>query len=120
MLFGKKKEKKFNAYENHADELLYELQDTECHLEECIEKSIVRTGVVPLYPDGADRRKAQSDADEAKHSLLVAIGAFDTTRMIYNDYVNKNQEKFDNPRKPWKSTSHEIIERVYRNFYKKG
>lgn len=119
MLFGKK-EKKFNPYENHADELLYELWDVERHLEECVEKSIARIGVVSLYPDGPDRRKALSDADEAKHSLLVAIGAFDTSRMVYNDYVNKHQENFDNPRKPWKHTSHETIERVYKNFYKRG
>lgn len=120
MLFGKKKEKKINAYENHANDLLHELWDVERHLEECTEKSIARTGVVPLYPDGADRRKACADVDEAKHSLLVAIGAFDTARMVYNDYVNKNQDKFDNPRKSWKYTSHEIIERVYKNFYKRG
>lgn len=120
MLFDKKKENKFNPYDNHADELIYELWDTERHLEKSVETAILRTGVTSLYPDGADRKKAWSDADKAKHSLLVAIGAFDTARLVYNDYVNKNQEKFDNPRNPWKSTSHEIIERVYQNFYKRG
>ena len=119
MLFCKK-EKKINLYENHADALLYDLWDTEHYLKECVEKVIVRMGVVSLYPDGADRRKALSDADETKHSLLVAIGVFDTSRMVYNDYVNKHQENFDNPREPWKYTSHEIIERVYKNFYKRG
>ena len=41
---------------------------------------ITRVEVINLYPDGADRKKAVSDAKKAKQSLLVAIGAYDTAR----------------------------------------
>lgn len=92
-IFGKKK-KPFNPYENRADELLYEVWEER------------------------DRKKAVSDAEKAKQSLLVAIGAYDTARMEYNDYVKKNAEKFDSPKKEWTTTSHEIVEWAYRYYNK--
>ena len=82
-------------------------------------KSLRAQGVIDLYPDGADRKKAVSDAEKAKQSLLVAIGAYDTARMEYNDYVEKNAEKFDSHKEKWTTTSHEIIEWAYK-YYNKG
>ena len=91
-----KKKKPFNPYENRADELLYEVWEERDRVYEKTTKVITRLGVIDLYPEGADRKKAVSDAEKAKQSLLVAIGAYDTARMKYNDYVEKNVEKFDN------------------------
>lgn len=115
-----KKKKPFNPYENHADELLYEVWETRDHLTAMTRRAITRMGVVSIYPDGADRTRAVSDADNAKHSLLVAIGAYDTARMVYNDYIKKNAEKLNGAKKIWTTTSHEIIERAYENYYKRG
>lgn len=117
-MFGKKKEKKFNPYESRADELLYEVWEERDRVYEKTTQVITRLGVIDLYPEGADRKKAISDAEKAKQSLLVAIGAYDTARMEYNDYVKKNAEKFDSPKKEWTTTSHEIVEWAYR-FYNK-
>ena len=117
-MFGKKKEKKFNPYENRADEMLYKVWEERDRLLEKTRQVITRVGVINLYPDGADRKKAVSDAEKAKHALLVAIGAYDTARMEYNDYVEKNAEKFDTPKKKWTTTSHEIIEQAYERYYK--
>lgn len=117
-MFGKKKEKKFNPYENRADELLYEVWEERDRVYEKTTQIITRLGVIDLYPEGADRKKAVSDAEKAKESLLVAIGAYDTARMEYNDYVKKYAEKFDSPKKEWTTTSHEIVEWTYR-FYNK-
>lgn len=72
--------------------------------------------MINLYPDGADRKKAVSDSGEAKHALIVAIGAYDTARMEYNNYIKKYAEKFDNPKEEWTTTSHEIIERAYKYY----
>ena len=116
-MFGKKK-KPFNPYENRADELLYEVWEERDRVRAKATQVITCLGVIDLYPDGADRKKAVSDAEKAKQSLLVAIGAYDTARMEYNDYVEKNAEKFDSPKKEWTTTSHEIVERAYR-FYNK-
>lgn len=116
-MFGKKK-KPFNPYENRVDELLYEVWEERDRVCEKTTQVITRLGVIDLYPEGADRKKAVSDAEKAKQSLLVAIGAYDTARMEYNDYVEKNAEKFDNPKKKWTTTSHEIVEWAYRYYNK--
>lgn len=116
-MFGKKK-KPFSPYEKRADELLYEVWEERDRIYEKTTKVITRLGVIDLYPEGADRKKAVSDAEKAKQSLLVAIGAYDTARMEYNDYVKKYAEKFDSPKKEWTATSHEIVEWAYR-FYNK-
>ncbi len=117
-MFGKKKEKKFNPYENRADELLYEVWEERDRVYEKTTQVITRLGVINLYPEGADRKKAVSDAEKAKQSLLVAIGAYDTARMEYNDYAEKNAEKFDSRKEKWTTTSHEIIEWAYRYYNK--
>lgn len=116
-MFNKKKP--FNSYENHADELLYEVQETHDHLIAKARQAITRTGVVSLYPDGADRTRAWSDCDKAKHSLLVAIGSYEGAQRAYNEYIKKNADKLDGARKIWTASSHEIIEWAYENYYKK-
>lgn len=116
-MFGKKK-KPFNPYEKRADDSLYQVWEARDRLTAKTRQVITRLGVINLYPDGADRKKAISDAEEAKRALIAAIGAYDTARMIYNIYIKKYSEKFDNPKKEWTITSHEVIERVYQNYYK--
>lgn len=116
-MFGKKK-KPFNPYEKRADDELYEVWGTRDRLYEKTKQVITRVGVINLYPDGADRKKAVFDAEEAKHALLVAIGAYDTACMEYNNYIKKYAEKFDNHKEEWTTTSHEIIERAYKHYYK--
>lgn len=117
-MFGKKKEKKFNPYESRADEHLYKVWEERDRVREKATQVITRLGVIDLYSEGADRKKAVSDAEEAKHALIVAIGAYDTARMEYNNYIKKYAEKFDSPKKEWTTTSHEIIERAYKYYYK--
>ena len=116
-MFGKKK-KPFNPYENRADDLIYELWEERDRLYEKTRQVITRVGVIDLYPDGADRKKAVSDAEKAKQSLLVAIGAYDTARMEYNNYIKKYPEQFDSPKKEWTTTSHEVIEQTYERYNK--
>ena len=116
-MFGKKK-KPFNPYENRADEMLYKVWEERDRLLEKTKQAITRVGVINLYPDGADRKKAVSDAEKAKHALIVAIGAYDTARMEYNNYIKKYAEKFDSPKAEWTTTSHEIIEWAYQYYNK--
>lgn len=116
-MFGKKK-KPFNAYENRVDDLIHEVWEARDRLSAKAAQVITRLGVIDLYPEGADRKKAVSDAGEAKYSLLVAIGAYDTARMEYNNYIKKYAEKFDSPKREWTTTSHEIIEWAYQYYNK--
>ena len=116
-MFGKKK-KPFNPYENRVDDLIHEIWEARDHLTANAKQVITRLGVINLYPDGADREKAVSDAEKAKHALLVAIGAYDTARMEYNNYIKKYAEMFDSPKREWTTTSHEIIEWAYQYYNK--
>lgn len=116
-MFGKKRQP-FNPYEDRADELLYKVWEERDRVYEKTTKVITRLGVIDLYPEGADRKKAVSDAEKAKQSLLVAIRAYDTVRVEYNDYVKKNTEKFNSPKQEWTTTSHEIVEWAYRYYNK--
>lgn len=116
-MFGKKK-KPFNAYENRVDDLIHEVWEARDRLSAKAIQVITRLGVIGLYPEGADRKKAVSDAEKAKQSLLVAIGAYDTARMEYNNYIKKYAEKFDSPKREWTTTSHEIIEWAYQYYNK--
>lgn len=116
-MFSKKK-KPFNSYENRADDLIHEVWEARDRLTAKAIQVITRLGVIDLYPEGADRKKAVSDAEEAKRTLIVAIGEYDTARMEYNIYIKKYAEKFDNPKREWTTTSHEIIEWAYKYYYK--
>ena len=75
-----KKKKPFNSYENRVDDLIHEVWETRDRLTAKAKQVITRLGVINLYPDGADRKKAVSDAEEARHALLVAIGAYEIGR----------------------------------------
>lgn len=116
-MFSKKK-KPFNSYENRVDDLIYEVWEARDYLSARAKQVITRLGVINLYPDGADRKKAISDAEEAKRTLIVAIGEYDTARMEYNNYIKKYAEMFDSPKREWTTTSHEIIEWAYQYYNK--
>ena len=116
-MFGKKK-KPFNPYENRVDDLIHIVWEERDRLTAKAKQVITRLGVINLYPDGADRKKAVSDAEEAKRALIVAIGEYDTARMEYNNYIKKYAEMFDSPKREWTTTSHEIIEWTYQYYNK--
>ena len=116
-MFGKK-EKPFNPYENHVDDFIHKVWETRDRLYEKARQVITRVGVINFYPDCPDRKKAVSDAEEAKHALIAAIGEYDTTRMEYNNYIKKYAEMFDSPKREWTTTSHEIIEWAYQYYNK--
>ena len=116
-MFGKKK-KPFNPYENRVDDLIHEVWEARDRLSANAKQVITRLGVIDLYLDGADREKAVSDAEEAKRTLIVAIGEYDTARREYNNYIKKYAEMFDNPKREWATTSHEIIEWAYQYYNK--
>lgn len=117
-MFSKKKDIHINIYEAHADERLYGLRAERDRLAAKTREVITRKAVIDLYPDGSDRNAAIKECEAAKHSLLCAIGAYDTSRMEYNDYIKQNAERFNSPRRLWTTTSHDIIAIAYENYFK--
>lgn len=117
-MFFKKTGKQANIYEVHAYEYLQNVWAERDRLMDKTREVITRKAVIDLYPDGADRNAAIKECEEAKHSLLCAIGAYDTARMEYNNYISKNAERLDGPRRPWTMTSHDFIAVAYEKYFK--
>ena len=89
-------------------------------LRERAEKVIICNGAIDLYPEGADKEKAIVDAEAAKFGLLCAIGVFDDLTNQYLRALAEPLERRTTVDYPTKiTTSHEIIEMTYRDFYKR-
>lgn len=97
-----------------------ELIDANTYLTSVAERVIIANGVIDLYPEGADKARAIEDAEARKHSLLCAIGAYDGRMQEYNELLKREGARETTT--GWTnifSTSHKIIEIVYRNFWEK-
>ena len=89
-------------------------------LRERVEKVIICNGAIDLYPEGADKEKAIVDAEAAKFGLLCAIGVFDDLTNQYLRALAEPLERRTTVDYPTNiTTSHEIIEMTYRDFYKR-
>ena len=119
-MFDKKKNVD-TAQDKRVKKLHSDRYDAWLKVEEATEKVIVCNGVIDLYPDGADKDKAKRDADNAKEGLLAAMA-------VYDDLRNQQKQAFDTPfervtTKDWHTvilTSHDIVEKTYKKFYKKS
>lgn len=118
-MFGKK-EKVIETYEDKkAKELNNEIGEAGRVLRERVEKVIICKGVIELYPEGPDKEKAIKDLEQAKYSLLCAIGRYDSALSELKNYLIVTQDKrvttvYYNANS-W-STSHKIIESQYKYF----
>lgn len=110
------KKKIYNSYDESYKELWNAVLDARTRLREAAHKVIIRQGVINLYPAGPDQEKAIKDCEEAKQSLLCAIGHYDGRMQELNEDYNKFSAKFEECR-TWHPTrmitSHEIIELAY-------
>ena len=119
--FKKKDLPQPTPYDTRRHEMHRALFDAMARLEEATQATIVRQGVVSLYPDGPDKEAAKEEAEEQQFSLLRAIGSYDTLRFGYITYVQQNAGKFVTTEHwpvKW-ATSHEIIEQTYARFFQK-
>lgn len=101
--------------------LLHQLFAAQNHLEECAELVIVRQGVIDLYPDGPDKKLAESDLAKAKYSLLCAIGTADGIRTDLLRHIKEHSHEFvataDWNVPDGESASHKVIERTWKKFF---
>lgn len=115
-MFGKRKNA--NPTPTWLDKKIYELNDEWWEawhrIEDCVDKVIIKNGVIDLYPEGADKKKAIEDAETAKYGLLCAIGAYDDIKRQYNEALKEQGERITTiDYKAHILTSHEIIEKHY-------
>lgn len=112
MLFNKK------SVAPKKDSRLVELEEARydacIFLEDAVKRTIIKQGVVTLYPAGPDRDAAQKEAEAAKRFLLCRIGAYDARRQELADYAKTKNTGCT------AATSHDIVEKAYEEFYKKA
>lgn len=82
---------------------------------------ITKKNVIDLYPEGADKKAAIKALDDAKYSLLCAIGNYDgrlnEARQYYINNHDNFQEHWATPDRFAKS--HDLIENAYRDYFRR-
>ena len=112
------KHRKVDPREEHYVELWRIVREAKNNLIAKTEAVIRKKGVIDLYPEGADKNIAIKDCETAQYNLICAIGHYDARVQELQEYYSKNSEYLSNYSSK-SCTSHEIIEIVYANFFKK-
>ena len=121
-MFFKKKEKiEDNFFDRRVKEFNDQIGEATRQLYERVEQVIIKQGVINLYPEGPDQKKAIEDCEKAKYSLLCAIGHHDGLMSDYTRYLRetKNERVTTYYWTNNYSSSHQIIENSYKIFLKK-
>lgn len=116
-----------NVFKSAADVVFIEawnkLIDRSVKLRECTRLTIVKKGVLSLYPDSLDKQTAQEDLERAQFNFLSAMVDYDLMMDEVSRCYDRNKADLSyclgwGPER-WK-TSHELVEEVYENFFKKS
>ena len=124
MLFSRKTQLSQRTYHDNVLQDKYdEFQRAAHQLTETVEDVIIKKEVVALYPDGADKKAAVSDLEQAQYTMICAIGHYDSTRADVQRYYREHDKSdfcinWGNTIFPLKN-SHTAIEKAYVNFFKK-
>lgn len=119
MFMKKKKMAQPTYYDNQLKRLIEDWMAARDHLISSVECCITRKGVIDLYPDGADKKRAQADLETAQRILLNRIGAYDSLRAQISQFpIDKCETVHYNANELAKS--HEIVEIAYRNYFRKN
>lgn len=99
-----------------------EIHETKVLLRERVINVIIANKAIKCYPDGADKIKAEKDAESMKNVLLASIGHYDCLMRDYNELLNKVGDNcIRNTTKGWHNNycnSHKLVEIEVRNFYR--
>ena len=124
-MFNKKKIKEENInkyYDEKYTEYVSLFKTAQQNLRDSAENVLTKKLAVEIYPEGADKEQAKQDLEKAQHSLICHIGAMDARRQEMLEYYTKWYEELKpfNWRSPYDyGTSHETIECVVTNFYRR-
>lgn len=82
---------------------------------------IVKQGVISLYPDGADKKLACAEYENAQQKMLAVLGNYDWYLTDLRDYYNAHHDQLERC-VAWRpsrlKTSHALIEKAYIDFHK--
>lgn len=122
MFLKKHQKQEWSQADLERQRLLCDYFKAENQLEKQVEEVIVRKGVIDLYPDGLDKDLAVKDFEAAQRSLISAICAMDSRRNEEKSFIEDHEKDFVVTAQ-WEVpslniSSHAVIERVYRDFFK--
>lgn len=114
------KKRRINIYDIRIKELYDAVHEARDRLIAKTQAAITKKAVIDLYPEGADKQAAIKALDDAKYSLLCAIGYYDERLNEACQYYANNNGNFD---ECWATPnnfakSHDIIEYAYRHYFK--
>lgn len=114
------KKRVINLYDTHMAELNNIVTAARDLLIAKAQEVITKKGVIDLYPEGADQKVAIKALEDAKYSLLCAIGNYDGRLSELRQYYTDNHDNFA---QYWATpdrfrTSHDLIESAYRHYFK--
>ena len=120
-MFEKNKKSVGNTYDSRYESMWNVLMANKRGLAEKVEKTYIQNICINLYPEGPDKEKAIKDSNNAKHSLLCAIGSYDCAKMELENFYKENREKFEkcinwDPKQV--IDSHKLIEICIKNLIK--
>lgn len=100
--------------------LIYDLRDKEQELCDRAKDAIIKSGVICLYLDGADKERAEMDAEIAKRPMARAISAYDSALAEVQRFYTNNYSQLKTTKEIYPNqflTSHAIVERAYKEFF---
>lgn len=93
-MFGKKKVKAVNPYDEKMRSLRYKLADIGWEMDKKIRKAYIASQAVAVYFEGsADWKTAVADRGRAQKNLLCSIGSYDSVRAEILRYLEENGDK---------------------------
>ena len=107
----------FDEEMNNKNEAVFSAKES---IRNKVYDAIIKKGVIDLYPEGPDKKKAVEDFEKAQKSLICSIGAYDSAVAEYKRYYTNNFEKISTK---WIApgdfgTSHTLVEMYYRHYTK--
>lgn len=117
MRYFSKKKNNYNYYDEEYEKMATIVSEAKERLLGLTRKVIIRKEVISLYPEGPDQEQAIKDYENAKHSLLCAIGNYDGRLNELKQYFVQHREEITQPARRFVS-SHEIVEIGYEQFIK--
>lgn len=111
-----KKKIGYNPYDEAYGEMWDTVYKAHKSLTETTNKIIDRKGVIDLYPEGDDKKRAIKDYEDTKQFLVEAVNHYDSKVKELVEYFANHSEEMKKCRE-WSpscwATSHEVVEWAY-------
>lgn len=89
-----------------------ELRDIMRTLQARVRQVLIKEKAVSVYPDGADKKKAEDVLELEKQKVLCSIASYDCRYMELTQLLSRNEERKTTQSFSLPCTSHEYVETI--------